>query len=301
MLRAAQTDPESNRTSPKQSWPWLLLLVISLLLTAGCTSSADEGPEPTRVEFDPANFIDPTLSTNPYHPLLPGMQWIRAGTTEVGSRQVPHQVITTMTDVIRMIDGVPAIAMLDQSTDSGEISQVGFDYLALDKNGNVWILGGYTEEYEGGAYTNVETAWLGAATGGDPGILMPGTVTLETPRWYIGTSGPDEDPSVAEPVEVGATTTVAFGEFMNVLAVREGEIGAIDNEVKYYAPGVGVVLNVPQLESLHQDSFELINLVELSPEGLAEASQIVLDLEAHARSEAPDVYGSAPLAERTQQ
>lgn len=46
--------------------------------------------EPSRVAFDPANFIDPTLSTNEYHPLRPGMQWVRAGTTEVGLREVPH-------------------------------------------------------------------------------------------------------------------------------------------------------------------------------------------------------------------
>ena len=121
---------------------------------------------------------------------------------------------------------------------------------------------------------------------------------METPRWYIGTSGPDEDPSVAEPVSIGDTFTVAYGTFDNVWAIREGEIGAVDNEIKYYAPGVGVILNEAQDESLHQDNFELINLVELGPEGLAEASQVVLDLEAHAREVAPEIYGSAPAAER---
>ncbi|MCA9918787.1 MAG: hypothetical protein KC445_12585 [Anaerolineales bacterium] len=280
----------------------LHLLFLSLLLTVGLLigcQSGDEGPEPTQVEFDPANFVDPTTSSNPYHPLKPGMQWIRGGTTEVGSREVPHQIITTMTDVIRIIDGVPAVAMLDQSTDSGEIAQIGFDYMALDKDGNVWILGGYTEDYEGGQFTNVNSVWLGAKSGGEPGILMPATVTMETPRWYIGTSGPDEDPSVAEPVAIGETVTVAFGTFDNVWAIREGEIGAVDNEIKYYAPGVGVILNEAQDESLHQDNFELINLVELGPEGLAEASQVVLDLEAHAREVAPKIYDeSVPAAER---
>lgn len=272
------------------------------LMFAGFLSNvyAQEAAEPSRVEFDPANFIDPTLSTNEYHPLRPGMQWIRAGTTEVGSRKVPHQVISTMTDVVRMIDGVPVVAMLDQSTDSGEIAQVGFDYMALDKDGNVWILGGYTEDYEGGEFTDVENAWLGSATGGSPGILMPAVVTMETPRWYIGTPGPDEEPSVAEPVAVGISTTVQFGTFENVRAIREGGLKAIDNEIKYYAPGVGVILNVPKLKSLHQDSFELINLVELSPQGLAEVSQVVLDLEDHAQEVAPDVYGSVPKATRVQ-
>ena len=111
-----------------------------------------------------------------------------------------------MTDVMRMIDRVPVVAMLDQSTYLGEISKVGFDYLALDKAGNVWIMGGYTEDCEGGVFTNVDGAYLGAETGGEPGILMPAHFTMDTPRWYIGTSGPDEDRSEGEPVEVGITT-----------------------------------------------------------------------------------------------
>ena len=284
----------ANRANRRATVAMIALIGVG----AGCPAFAQDAPEPTRVPFDPANFVDPTLSTNPYHPTRPGTQWIRAGTTEVGSRKVPHMVISTMTDVMRTIDGVLTVAMLDQSTDSAEISQVGFDYLALDKDGNVWILGGYTEEFEGGVFTNVEGAFLGAATGGDPGILMPATVTMETPRWYIGTPGPEESPSVAEPVEVGITTIVPFGTYDNVIAVREGSIGEIDNEVKYYAPGVGVILNEPHLASIHQDSFALVNIVELSPEGLAEASQVVLDLEAHAREVAPEVYADAPVATR---
>jgi len=271
---------------------------------AGCTwrlgnSTIGAQPEAARVEFDPVNFVDPTTSTNEYHPLRPGMQWVRAGTTEIGGRKVPHQVTSTITDVVRMIDGVPAVAMLDFSIDAGETTQYGFDYFALDKDKNVWLIGGYTENYEGGEYTDYEDCWLGAATGGIPGILLPGVVTMDTPRWFIGTPDPEEEAvSVAEPVAVGVTITVPFGEFQNVIAVREGAFDAIDNEIKYYAPGVGVIFNDPKLASLHQDSFELVNLTELSPEGLTEASQIVLDMEEHAREVVPDVYGDAPVAER---
>jgi hypothetical protein len=189
--------------------------------------------------------------------------------------------------------------MLDQSIDAGEMTQVGFDYFALDKDRNVWLMGGYTEDYEGGVYTNYEDVWLGTASGGITGILMPGVVTMDTPRWFIGTPDPDEEAaSVAEPVAVGVTITVPFGEFHDVIAIREGNYDAIDNEIKYSAPGVGVIFNDPKLKSLHQDSFELINLIDLSPEGLAEASQVVLDLEEHARQVAPEVYGPAPVAER---
>ena len=121
--------------------------LAGLSLGAGFQRATAQGDvEPTWLPFDPANFIDPTLSTNLYHPTRPGMQWLRAGTTEIGARKIPHSILTTMTDVMRIINGVPAVAMLDQSTDAGEISQVGFDYLALDKAGNLWMMGGYTED-----------------------------------------------------------------------------------------------------------------------------------------------------------
>jgi hypothetical protein len=74
--------------------------------------------------------------------------------------------------------------------------------------------------------------------------------------------------------------------------IREGEVGAVDNEFKYYAPGIGVLNNIPQDASLHQDTFQVLNFYELSPQGLAEASQTVLDLEEHARTvTARRVYG----------
>lgn len=255
---------------------------------AGCTEIA---------EFDPARFVDPTTSTNPYHPLKPGTQWVRGGSTLVGEREVPHGIITTMTDVVRMIDGVPAVAMLDESTDSGEVAQVGMDYMALDEDGNVWILGGYTEEYEGGEYTNTESAWLGQGDGQRVGVLTPGAVTMQTAPWCIA-QAPEEAASMGVPIELAASVCVAFGCFEDVHVIQEGEVGAPDNEHKFYAPGVGVIKNVPLDASLHKDRFELQNFLELTPDGLAEASRTVLDLEAHACATAPDVYGDSPGGER---
>jgi hypothetical protein len=286
------------------------LVLGGLLLTGtaltGCGGSSGAKTTPTtappiayRYKFNAANFVDPLTSTNAFQPLVPGMQWIRVGTTEVGSRKVPHSVISTMTDVVRTIDGVKVVAMLDQSTDSGEISQVGWDWYALDKDHNVWILGGYTEDFQGGEFTQVEDGWLGAASGGKPGVLVPGRVTANTPRWFISAADKGSLGSVAEPAKLDVTRCVVFACFHGIRAVREGEYKAIDNEIKYYAPGVGVVYNEPRLASLHQDRFGLVNLIQLSPQGLAEASQVVLDMEKHAQTALPDVYGNVPLSKRT--
>jgi len=275
--------PQPDRKPRSVPGRLIATTMILFLVATSCGGSGDRtaagggtdpGDEGTKVAFDPANFVDPTLSTNPFHPLKPGTQWVYGGTTEVGSRTVPHGITVTITDVIREIDGVPAVAMLSESTDSGEVAQAGMDYMALDEEGNVWILGGYDEDFEGGEYTNTDTAWLG--------ILSPGTVDMTTPRWFIG-AAPEEAASVGEPVEVGVRECVKFGCFDDVRIVQEGEVGAPDNEHKYYAPGVGVINNVPLDASLHKDRFELLNFLELSPAGLAEAGQAVLDFEAHAR------------------
>lgn len=292
----------ANGTTPGHGLRLLGAAIAPLLVLVGCGSPAGSSAGGTATDqscgkqpsFDAKNFVDPWLDTNPYHPLKPGLQWVRGGSTLVGGREVPHEIITTITDVIRVINGVPTIAMLDESTDSGEVSQVGMDYLALDRDGNVWILGGYTEEYEGGAYTNSEDAFLGTADGRTVGILVPAEVTINTPVWCIG-QAVDEAGSVAQVVEVGSQECVAFGCFDQVRVVQEGNVGAPDNEDKFYAAGVGVISNVPLDASLHQDRFQLLNFLELSPVGLTEASNTVLALEAHARTvTAPEVFGSAP-------
>ena len=275
-----------------------LRLVSSLVLISACgggsSTNAEAGPQ--RTPFVAANFVDPTTSTNQWHPLRPGTQWVVDGTTLVGSRAVPHCVITTITDVVRVIDGVPTVAMFSRSTDSGQIAQLTIDYMALDKDANVWILGGYTEDYEAGAYTNADYTWLGASSG-DPGILIPADPIVSTPRWHIGEPSTDE-PSAGEVVEVGGHQCVPFACYDNVLVVREGKVSAIDNEFKYYAPGVGLIRNAPRKDSKHKDTEELVNLTRLSAAGLTEMSAEVMRLETHARETKPDVFAKAPESSR---
>ncbi len=269
------------------------LAVASLALAAcGGGSTDDPGPVATQAEFDPANFVDPTTSANEWLPLTPGLQSVKEGTTEVGSREVPHQVITTVTNVVREIDGVPAIAVIDQDTDAGQITQVSIDYLAVDRDGNIWMMGGYTEEYDGGQFTNTADAWLGSGSG-NPGILMPADPTPSTPRWEIGEPFTDEA-SAAEVVETGASECVPFGCYDGVLVIREGKVSAIDNEFKFYASEVGLILNTPRKDSRHKDVEALVNLTQLSAGGLSEMNDQVVALEEHARTTEPDIFGPAP-------
>jgi hypothetical protein len=269
---------------------------------AGCGSgggaSAAAPTSFTHASFVPANFVAPTTAANKWLPLKPGTQWVRVGTTLVGHRPVPHRVVSTVTDVVRRVDSVTAVAVLDQDFDAGQLTQQSIDWWAQDKLGNVWNVGGYTEEYEGGRFSTIRDAWLGGIKGAKPGILMPANPNSRTPPWTIA-QRPGADPDAAQAVQVGLRQCVTFNCFNNVLVVREGKASALDNEFKYYAPGVGQILNSPKRFSHHKDVEQLVNLVQLTPKGLAELSAEVLKLDRHARVTSPGVFVLATPAKRT--
>jgi len=247
--------------------------------------------------FDPTSFGAPTDHLNRWLPLKPGIQWVRDGATDVGHRRVVHRVVSTVTDVSRLIDGVRSVAILDQDIDAGQLVQQSLDYLATDKRGNVWDLGGYTEEYEGGRFTLYRDAWLTGAGGGRAGVQMPGQPSVAEPAYSIA-QPPGADPDVAKVIEANTRMCVPFRCFDGVLVIREGKASAPDNEYKYYAPGVGQILNTPRKDSKHKDFEQLVNLRQLSAKGLAELSKVALGLDRQAAVNAPRVFGGAPGAKR---
>jgi hypothetical protein len=282
----------------------LAVVACVAALASGCGESSGTGASATlpvgftHAGFAPANFAAPATAANRWLPLKPGTQWVRVGTTLVGHRPVPHRVVSTVTDIVKRIDGVNAIAVLDQDVDAGQIVQESLDWLAQDKRGNVWNVGGYTEEYESGRFVTLRDAWLAGIKGAKAGILMPANPTTQTPPWTIA-QPPGADPDAAQPVQTGLTQCVPFHCFKDVLVVREGKATALDNELKYYAPGVGQILNAPRSASKHKDVEQLVNLVRLSRKGLAEISAEALRLDRHARTTAPEVFGRGPAAKRT--
>ena len=273
-----------------------LVGVVAALSACGQSSApVTEPPKASAVRFDPANFGDPATGANPYLPLIPGIQGVREGSTRVGDRRVPHQVTTTVTDAYRMIDGVKTVLMLDYEVDGGQVTQVSVDYVAEDKDGNVWNLGGYTEEYEGGRFVSAVDPFLQGVNGAKAGILVQADPRTETPFYSVSKPDREED-SVAQVIDVGVRHCVPFKCFNDVLVVREGKASAPDNEFKYYARDVGQIDNVPKDDSVHKDVEKLVNLTRLSPKALKETTKEALKLDRNAPKQAPRVFGGMPVA-----
>lgn len=149
----------------------------------GCGGGPAGSTQPAPAQrFVAARFASRT-GANRWLPLVPGTRWVRQGATDVGHRRVPHRVVSTVTDVYRVVDGVRAVAVLDQDIDASQVSQESLDYFAEGMDGTVWDLGSYTEALEGGRFVSVRDAWLAGVKGGRPGIQMPADPRARTPPY----------------------------------------------------------------------------------------------------------------------
>jgi hypothetical protein len=99
--------------------------------------------------------------------------------------------------------------------------------------------------------------------------------------------------------QVGQETCVPVDCYKDVLVIAESSLGEVDAyQLKYYARGVGEVRVGWKGEDATQEELELIELVQLSPEALAEIRTEALELEAHAYEISKDVYGqTSPMEE----
>jgi hypothetical protein len=242
-------------------------------------------------KFDPKNFGSPLGAKNKWFPLVAGNQSLRDGSIMRGSRRLHHQKRLTVTDVVKTIDGVRAVVLLDQDIDAGQNGETALDYLAQDKTGNVWYLGSYTEIYEGGQFVNANDAWLAGTRRANPGVLM-----LADPKEgmkYVEASIPGRETIHAKVAKVGTRKCVPFRCFDKALSVLED-----GSEFKFFGADVGDIGTEPNYSGGEQEKEALINVIQLTPKGLAEASKEALKLDRHARTTAKKIFGSSSPAKR---
>ena len=264
------------------------------LLTAataeGRTSAVVTGGEE---RFDPSRFGNPASGASKWLPLRPGYQSVRRGGVSRGSRRLPHIRVFTVTEVTKRVDGVRAVAVLDQDFDGGQLAEQALDFLAEDRSGNVWYLGSYTESYEGGQFVDAEDGWLAGIRGAQAGVFVPARPVAGSPSFYQFQVPGLESPR-ARVAKVGQSVCVPFKCYKGVAVIEED-----GSEYKYYAPGVGGIRTEPRYSGGEQETELLINLRVLSARGLAELNAEALRLDAHARVTFPDVFGRSSPARRT--
>ncbi len=188
-----------------------------------------------RVEVDPANFV--STVDNPYFPLVPGTTLVYVGTA-AGEREVDT---VTVTDRTKEILGVPCVVVRDEVKVAGELRELTFDWYTQDVDGNVWYFGEDSKEYEHGQVSSTVGSWEAGVDGAQPGVIMLATPEVGTSyrqELYLG-----EAEDRARVVALGERVSVPYGSFDDAMVTEDfTPLEPMFLERKYYAPGIGVVL-----------------------------------------------------------
>ena len=281
----------------------LVLAVVALSsLLATLTARTQAQPLTGSAEdFERAQFDDPTHIDNKWLPLTPGTQLILEGSAipDEGARQ-PRRVVTTVTDLSKVIDGVRTLVIWERDFTAGQLSEPELAFFAQDNAGNVWLVGEYPEEYEDGEFDKAP-AWISGQKGARAGITMPAEPQLAMPDYAQGFALPPADfTDRARVYKIGQQTCTPVECYENVLVTEEfnpPEPGAF--QLKYYAQGVGNVRvgwRGPKEEE--KETLELVELKHLSPEAVAKVRREALEMDGRAY-ERSEVYRETPPAEHT--
>lgn len=248
-------------------------------------------------DFDPARFPKHAKVSNRWHPLRPGTQLVYRGQATQGSALAPHEVVATVTNLVKVIDGVPTVVLFDRDYSDGQLVESELAFQAQDKRGTVWSLGEYPEEYEDGKLLGAPNAWLSGVQDAEAGILMQAKPRTRT-RTYSQGFAPEIDFADQGKVKRKLRRVcVPAGCFRNVTVIDESD--ALDPEgghqLKYHARGVGVVMVKP-LGDRDQETLVLTRIDRLSASELAKVDAEALELDKRAYEIAPEIYGATAPA-----
>jgi len=259
-------------------------------------------PDPATVaefwDFDPVDFTNSTDINNAWMPMQPGSHWVHEGTAvDDEGNSFTRRIEFTVTDLTKEIAGVNTVVAWIVDYNDDEVVEKEIAFYAQDKDGNVWYLGEYPEEYENGEFVKA-SPWIHGIEDARAGIKMVADPKLAIPKYYQGW-GPAVDWSDYGQVDqMGQETCVPVDCYTDVLVIAESSLGEVDAyQLKYYARNVGEVQVGWKGEDATQEELKLIELVQLSPEELAEVRAMTLELEAHAFEISSDVYGKTSPSE----
>ncbi len=272
---SSSADSEAEATVPA---------VVSTLAASTATVAAAPTVY-TREDFQISNFDENSITIdNKHFPLKPGTRNEYEGSTVEDGKTLKHRVTSVVTNLTKKINGVNTVVIWERDFSDGELEEDELTYFAQDKAGNVWHLGQYSELWESGEYTAGRTWFPGNPKGAVAGIMMKADPKPNTPDWSEGFAPPpyfwNDRARVLSATE---ETTVPTGTYKGVLLVEEyDEDVPTAKQLKYYAPGLGVVRVGFDGTDSGQETLVLVRTEELSPEKLEAASMGSLELETRA-------------------
>jgi hypothetical protein len=229
--------------------------------------------------------------------MQPGTQWVYEGTALEDGESLDRRIEFTVTDLTKEIEGVRTVVAWIVDYNDGEVVEKEIAFYAQDDDGTVWYLGEYPEEYEDGEFVAAKP-WIAGLEDARAGIKMVAEPQPGMPSYYQGWGPAVEWSDYGQVDQIGQETCVPADCYKDVLVIAESSLGETDAfQLKYYAHSVGEVRVGWRGTDASQEELELVELVQLDPDALAEIRAEALALEQHAYEISKDVYAHTSPAE----
>lgn len=277
---------------------FLLLVMLALVSLLWASFAAAQAPDDQEAdmadsemmenefeELDPTNFDDPTNIDNEWWPLKPGRRLVYEGITVEEGEEVPHRIVDTVTDLTKVINGVRTVVILEEDYSDDRLTEQEIAFHAQDNDGNVWHFGQLREVYDENEFVGGRVWLVDLPEGAKAGIRMLAEPETGTPGYSQGYApDPFNWTDRARVYQMGQETEVPTGSYDDVMVIEEWDAETPEGvfQLKYYARGVGVVRIGFRGPDPNQEEMELVEIVELDPETLAEAREQALQIEARA-------------------
>ena len=233
--------------------------------------------------FRTAKFTNPLTINNQWAPLIPGTQYVLQGVANRGGGLLPHEVVFTVSDVIKDVGGIPCRVLLDIDYQENKLAEAELAFFAQDDMGTIWAMGEYPEEFDitSGEFQGAPSTWIAGIDGAEAGNWMLGDLRAGKTYYSQGHWDPIEFLDCGTVLQTRLNDCVPVGCFHNVMLVDE--YGPYDlaggHQRKYYAKGVGNIriaaVNDPEGETLVMTRRKQQDATEMTA-----TRQAVLDLDA---------------------
>lgn len=245
------------------------LMKLAALMAAICVMFAlGTKPAAAVVPTGTPTFSNPLNITNAYHPFQPGGIKVFQGSDGRTKMVGLHLYLTETRSFNWNGTTVVCRVLREIAFEDGQLVELSDNYFAQADDGTVYYFGEVVDNYEDGVVANNDGSWLvgGPILPSDP----PTTANDNNPTVFmpanpeVGDVFKPEDlvpvvDETAKVVRVGVKVKVPSGEYEDTIAIEETSALEPGTTTKWYAPGVGVVLEKAKREQLNLISSTLVS------------------------------------------
>lgn len=234
----------------------MLLLALGGIFLFTSKKTAEKASQTTQEynpQINPADFS--TKITNKYFSLPVGKKMIYEGETAEGLERTEIEIEAGTKEII----GVTTIIMRDKVYLNNELIEDTKDYLAQDKDGNVWYFGEEVDNFERGKLKDHAGAWIAGEDGALPGIWIKANSVVGDSYRQEYYKGEAED--MTNVVAVNETVTTKLATYKDCIKMYDWTpLDAKSRGYKYYCLEVAAVAAEENLET--GERAELVKITE---------------------------------------